>query len=58
MFNSHLITNHAIVRDCIRSVADFCFDHSGKRADGGGQEQAKEGKQIEGDLGEDSSEDI
>ena len=28
----------------------------GKRADFGGQEQAKEGKQIEGDLGEDSSE--
>ena len=28
----------------------------GKRVDGGGQEQAKEGKQIEGDLGEDSSE--
>ena len=45
-FNSHLITNHAIVRDCIRSVADFCSDHSGKRADGGGQEQAKEGNQI------------
>ena len=46
------------MRDCIRSVADFCSDHSGKRADGGGQEQAKEGNQIEGDLGEDSSEDI
>ena len=28
----------------------------GKRADFGGQEQAKEGKQKEGDLGEDSSE--
>jgi len=28
----------------------------GKRVHGGGQEQAKEGKQIEGDLGEDSSE--
>ena len=28
----------------------------GKRVDGGGQEQAKEGKQIEGDLDEDSSE--
>ena len=28
----------------------------GKHVDGGGQEQAKEGKQIEGDLGEDSSE--
>ena len=28
----------------------------GKRVDGGGQEQAKEGKQKEGDLGEDSSE--
>ena len=28
----------------------------GKRVDGGGQEKAKEGNQIEGDLGEDSSE--
>ena len=26
----------------------------GKRVDGGGQEKAKEGNQIEGDLGEDS----
>ena len=34
------------MRDCIRSVADFCSDHSGNSADGGGQEQAKEGNQI------------